>query len=147
VLEVVLVGGKTRKQITIDPALAEEVDRRDEFNLSGFVNACLEQHFAEGTTGTAGKSAVRAQIERLETEIEEAERKREQLREQRTRLEEELDDMDDEPALLDQAREQLEHTPKDPDNPAIQNWSGKLGMSPKELCKRLKNGHAEASDD
>jgi predicted nuclease with TOPRIM domain len=147
VLEVVLVGGKTRKQITIDPALAEEVDRRDEFNLSGFVNACLEQHFAEGTTGTAGKSAVRAQIERLETEIEEAERKREQLREQRTRLEEELDDMDDEPALLDQAREQLEHTPKDPDNPAIQNWSGKLGMSPNELCNRLKNGHAEASDD
>jgi len=138
------VSGKTRKQITVDPALAREVDRRDEFNLSGFVNACLEQHFAEGSTGTAGKSAVRAQIEMLESKIEQAERKREQLREQRTRLENELDEMDDDPALLEQAREQLEHTPKDPDNPAIQNWSGKLGMSADELCDRLKNKQDES---
>jgi septal ring factor EnvC (AmiA/AmiB activator) len=140
VWEVVSVSGKTRKQITIDPALAEEVDRRDEFNLSGFVNACLEQHFANGNAASAGKAAVRAQIERLESQIDEAEQERERLREQRQRLEEELEDMDDEPALLDQAREKLENTPRDPDNPAIQNWSGKLGIPADELCDRLKNG-------
>jgi len=138
------VGGKTRKQITIDPALAEEVDRRDEFNLSGFVNACLEQHFASGNAGTAGKAAVKAQMERIESEIEETERERERLREQRRKLEESLDDMDDEPALMDQAREKLKNTPRDPENPAIQNWSGKLGISAEQLCERLKNGETMA---
>jgi septal ring factor EnvC (AmiA/AmiB activator) len=131
------VSRKARKQITIDPALAEEVERRDEFNLSGFVNACLEQHFADGAATTAGKAAVRAEIERLENQIQEAEQERERLREQRQRLEEDLDDMNDEPALLDQAREKLANTPRDPDNPAIQNWSGKLGIPAEELCDRL----------
>jgi septal ring factor EnvC (AmiA/AmiB activator) len=130
--------GKTRKTITIDSELAEIVDERDEFNLSGFVNACLEQHFAGDDVTTPKQSAVQAQIEEIEEELDEAEQKRERLRKKRERLESKMEDMEDEPELMAQAREKLKHTPKDPDNPAVQNWASKLGIASDELVSKLE---------
>lgn len=131
--------GKTRKTITIDTELAEIVDERDEFNLSGFVNVCLEQHFAGDDVTTPKQSAVQAQIEEIEEELDEAEQKRERLRKKRERLESKMEDMeDDEPELMAQAREKLKHTPKDPDNPAVQNWASKLGIASDELVSKLE---------
>jgi len=49
---------KTRKTITVDAELARLVDERDEFNLSGFVNRCLEQHFSGQTAATPEKAAL-----------------------------------------------------------------------------------------
>jgi len=128
---------KIRKQITVDPKLAEEVERRDEFNLSGFVNRCLEHHFAGGSQTGIDESALRAEIERLEEEIDDVEREKQKLRERRSQLEEKLDELDDEPALMDQAREKLAQTPRDPSNPAIENWASKLGMTSDELVAQL----------
>lgn len=130
---------KTRKTITVDAELAEIVDERDEFNLSGFVNACLEQHFAGDDVTTPKQSALKAQIEQIEEELDHAEQKRERLREKRQRLEDEMEDLeDDEPELMAQAREKLKHTPKDPDNPAVQNWASKLGIASDELVEELE---------
>ena len=131
--------GKTRKTITIDSELAEIVDRRDEFNLSGFVNVCLEQHFSADGATSPQKTALKAKLEQIEDELEDAERKRERLRSRREEIEDELEDVeDDEPELLMQARDKLDNTPKDPDNPAIQNWASKLGMPSEELVKELQ---------
>lgn len=131
--------GKTRKNISIDTELAQIVEERDEFNLSGFVNACLEQHFAGDTATTPQQTALQAQLEEIEEDLDEAEQRRERLRSKRERLEEKLEEMqDDEPELMAQARKKLEHTPKDPDNPAVQNWASKLGIPSEELVKELE---------
>jgi len=131
--------GKTRKTITIDSELAEIVDRRDEFNLSGFVNVCLEQHFAADGATSPQATALKAKLEQIEEELEDAERKRERLRTRRQEIEDELDDVEgEEPELLAQAREKLANTPRDPDNPAIQNWASKLGMPSEELVEELE---------
>jgi septal ring factor EnvC (AmiA/AmiB activator) len=135
----VVVMGKTRKTITIDSELAEIVDRRDEFNLSGFVNVCLEQHFSADGATSPQATALKAKLEQIEEELEDAERKRERLRSRRQEIEAELEDVeDDEPELLEQARDKLANTPKDPDNPAIQNWASKLGMPSEELVEELE---------
>ena len=132
---------KTRKTITIDSELAEIVDRRDEFNLSGFVNVCLEQHFSHDGATSPKKTALKAKLEQIEDELEDAERKRERLHSRREQIEAELEDAEDEePELLAQARDVLENAPKDPDNPAIQNWASKLGMPSEELIELLEEG-------
>lgn len=131
---------KVRKTVTVDRQLAEIVDERDEFNLSGFVNACLEQHFAGDDVTSPQQTALKARLEEIEAELDEAEQKRDRLRSKRERIEEELEEIqDDEPELMDQAREKLANTPKDPDNPAIQNWASKLGIPSSELVKELSN--------
>ena len=130
---------KTRKTITIDSELAEIVDRRDEFNLSGFVNVCLEQHFSADGATSPEATALKAQLEQVEEQLQQKSQERERLRSRRERLEEQLEDIEDgEPELLSQAREALENTPKDVENPAIQNWASKLGIPSKELVQELE---------
>jgi predicted nuclease with TOPRIM domain len=130
---------KVRKNVSIDANLARIVDERDEFNLSGFVSRCLEQHFAAGNASAPEAAALQAELEHLEQELADLTTEQERLREKRQRIEDELDDVaDDEPALLDQAREKLDDTPRDPDNPAIQNWAAKLGMQPDDLVAELE---------
>jgi len=130
--------GKSRKTITIDDELARLVDDRDAFNLSGFVNSCLEQHFADGNAASPELAALRAELEQIERELSDIENKRDRLHEERTRIEEQLDGVeDDEPELLDQARTKLADTPRDAENPAIQNWAAKLGMPVERLLDEL----------
>lgn len=132
--------GKTRKTITIDSELAEIVDRRDEFNLSGFVNICLEQHFSADNAASPQQTALKAKLEQIEQELEDAETKRQRLRSRRQEIEKELDEIEDsEPELMAQAREVLSEAPKDPDNPAIQNWASKLGLASETLVEKLEN--------
>lgn len=129
---------KVRKTVSISPELARIVDRRDEFNLSGFVESCLEQHFAGDNAGNPELAALRAEMEELEEELDDLEQTREQLHARRREIEERLEDAQDrEPELLDRASEALQATPKEPDNPAVQNWAAKVGISPRELCERL----------
>jgi len=136
---------KTRKTITIDSELAEIVDRRDEFNLSGFVNVCLEQHFSHDGATSPKKTALKAKLEQIEDELEDAERKRERLHSRREEIEAELEDVeDDEPELLAQARDVLENAPKDPENEAIKTNAEKLDMTPQELIDEMPDN---ANDD
>lgn len=130
--------GKTRKTITIDDELARLVDNHPEFNLSGFVNQCLEQHFAGEGPGSPEMAALRAELEQIEVEIQEAKQRQERLRDKRAAIEEQLTETeDDTPELWDQAVTALSTTPRDPDNPAIQTWAGKLGMTADQLCEQL----------
>lgn len=131
--------GKTRKNISIDSELAEIVDSREEFNLSGFVNACLEQHFAQAGATSPAETAMRARLEELEAELEDLEREQHRIREKRNEIEEQLEEeSDSEHELIEQARETLSSVPREPDNPAIQNWAGKLGITPEQLIDELE---------
>jgi DNA repair exonuclease SbcCD ATPase subunit len=130
---------KTRKTITVDAELARLVDNRDEFNLSGFVNRCLEQHFGGQIAATPEKAALKAELEELEEELADLDQKRQRLRDERQDIEQRLDEQaEQEPELLDQARTKLQGTPRDPDNPAVQNWAGKLGIPADQLINELE---------
>jgi len=129
---------KVRKNVSIDSELAELVDAKDEFNLSGFVNRCLEQHFAGTNASTPETAVLQAQLEALEDDIAELSSNLERKRSRRASIEEQLEDVeDDEPELLGQAIEKLDGTPRNPDNPAVQKWAGKLGMPAEQLVKEL----------
>jgi len=129
---------KVRKNVSIDAELAELVDAKDEFNLSGFVNLCLEQHFAGTNASTPEKAVLQAQLEELEDDIAELSGNLDRKRDRRAQIEEQLEDVqDDEPELLGQAIEKLDGTPRNPDNAAVQKWAGKLGMPAEQLVKEL----------
>jgi len=130
--------GKTRKNVSIDSELAEIVDQRDEFNLSGFVNRCLETHFAADSASEPEQAVMQAELEEIERELEDIQTEEDKLRQRKREIEEKIEEQQDrEPELLKQARSKLQVTPKDPENPAIQNWAGKLGMKPEKLIKEL----------
>jgi len=129
---------KTRKNVSIDSELAEIVDQRDEFNLSGFVNRCLETHFAADSASEPEQAVMQAELEEIERELEDIQTEEDKLRQRKREIEEKIEEQQDrEPELLKQARSKLQGTPKDPENPAIQNWAGKLGMKPEKLIKEL----------
>jgi len=129
---------KVRKNVSIDPQLAQIIDEREEFNLSGFVNKCLEQHFSASGATSPEKAVVQAQLEQLEEEIADISTDLERKRSRRAELEERLDDVGSgQPDLLNQAISKLDGTPRDPTNPAIQTWASKLGMSAEELVNNL----------
>lgn len=137
---------KTRKQITIDTSLAERVDKRDEFNLSGFVNACLEHHFREG--GSVGSSAKRAELEHLEDLINDIESHKQKFVERRDELEEQIEGQDTDPDRLAEVLDKLKDIPprkRTPDNPAIQQQSMNLELTPEQLLKRLNDKHPPES--
>jgi len=129
---------KTRKNVSIDSELAEIVDQRDEFNLSGFVNRCLETHFAADSASEPEQAVMRAELEEIERELSDIQTEKEKLRQRKREIEEQLEEQQEkEPELLKQARSKLKGTPKKPENPAIQNWAGKLGMKPEQLINEL----------
>lgn len=129
---------KVRKNVSIDAHLAEIVDERDEFNLSGFVNRCLEQHFAEAGASSPEKAVIQAKLEAIEEDIESKAGEIEQLRQKKQECEQQLEQQQDqEPELLSQAKETLKDTPREPTNPAIQSWASKVGMTPEHLLEEL----------
>lgn len=129
---------KVRKNVSIDEELARMVDSRDEFNLSGFVNRCLEQHFQSGGMTGPEHSALRAELDRLERELDDVQDRETRLRERRQNIEERLEDVEEQGnPTIEEARRTLEGAPPDPDNPAIKNWASKAGITPEALIEEL----------
>jgi len=61
-----------------------------------------------------------------------------QKQDKRDRLKRQLENYSDHrEQQLDKARDALEGVPREPDNPAVENWAGKLGMAPAELVEEL----------
>jgi DNA repair exonuclease SbcCD ATPase subunit len=137
---------KSRKTITVDAELAELVDEKPSFNLSGFVNECLEQHFGGGGMSSPKNAALQAELERLERELADLDDKKEQIRQKRQSIEEELEEQaEQEPELMAQAKETLDDVPRDPSNAAIQNWASKLGITTDELLEKLPERKSETA--
>ena len=129
---------KVRKNVSIDEELARMIDSRDEFNLSGFVNRCLEQHFQSGGMTGPEHSALRAELDRLERELDDVQQRKTRLRERRQNIEERLEDVEERGnPVIERAGEKLQNVPKDPENPAITNWASKAGITPEALIEEL----------
>jgi len=129
---------KVRKNVSIDEELARMVDSRDEFNLSGFVNRCLEQHFQSGGMSGPEHSALRAELDRLERELDDVQQRKTRLRERRQNIEERLEDVEEQGnPVIKEAEEKLTGIPADPDNPAVKNWASKAGITPEALIDEL----------
>lgn len=125
---------RKRKTVTLEPANYQELQDSD--NASAVVNDLVGQWRKTGARDTAG---IELQIEHKERELKEA-------RQTVARLEDELDDLrqmvDEFEATetdgLEEAREKLRGTELHPENPAVQNWSERLGIPPSKLIEEVR---------
>jgi chromosome segregation ATPase len=95
--------------------------------------------------GGRHEAAIERRIEEIEDRLGNVKRERnernreiEDLKEKRGFFRKQLEkreEMTDK--TLDEAREALEETDRDPNNPAIQNWAEKLNMTATELIEQL----------
>jgi len=127
------MSDKERRTVTLDSENHEYLKKED--NASAVVNDLINQLRQSGERQTA---ALDLQIEQKERELSEAEttvdrleRELAELRQLRANYEHEED------AKLERAIDALENTPRDPSNPAVENWAGRLGMTPAELVEEL----------
>jgi len=126
---------KERRTVTLDP----ENDRvlEDSDNASAIVNDLVEQYRKNGDRGTA---ALELQREQKQRELKNAKRKVENLEQDIAELDALIREYQrEEDAELQEAREKLAETPKEPDNPAIQSWAQDLGLTPEQLLDELDN--------
>ena len=126
--------GKPRKTVTLSEEAKAILEKED--NASAVVTDLVEQYGRSGERGTAG---LRLQRKHKARELEQA-------LETVERLETELEDIDE---LIEeyeversdewqQAKDALEHTPKDPENDAIKHWARKLNVTPEDLIDEIQ---------
>lgn len=135
--------GKLQKSVTIDPHLADEIDRRSELNFSALVNELVECYFFEDDSPHKMKAALEVSLDRIEDEIDETENKLQRLRQQRDEIEEKIEEQQgQEDPQIKEAVEVLQTIPEDQltkDNPAVQNQASQIGITPPKLIEKVKN--------
>jgi chromosome segregation ATPase len=118
----------------------KERAKADPRTIRDIVEASLEREFATTATAAVERRIEEKEenIERLDKEIRERERKRAAEKDDLERLQRQLNEHEEEQGeTLADARESLEHVPHTTDNPAIKNWAGKLNLTPEELIDEL----------
>jgi len=115
----------------------DEVDRylEQKPNKSEYIRKLIRADMKGPDTQTV---ALQAQIETLERQAQSHAEQEDMLQSQAEELREikqEVEGRDD--ANLERAQEELQGTPREPTNPAIQTWAERIGMPPKQLCEEL----------
>ncbi len=126
---------KERTSLSLDPEVAQFL-KQDHVNASGLVNKLVKQHM----NGGAGEDLIREfRIQQLESELNQIQTREEQKREELQKLKEiDSEKTQEQKEALEEAKEALSTTPRDPENPAIQTKAEELGMSPEELVDELR---------
>ena len=128
------MSDKKRKTFTLDPENYNALTDHD--NASALVNDLVEEWRRGGDRGTA---ALRLNLRQKKREREIAKDRFEKLDDDVEELEALLAEFESQQTNdLDRAREALEDTPLEPDNPAIKKWSRDLGIEPTELIRELQ---------
>lgn len=134
--------GKKVKSVSLDPDVAEAVDADDSLNLSALVNEFLESYF---TTGESHRSAIETRLRQVEEEIADTKDDLDRLQKERERLEKLLDQHEAEREPMREKCVELFHDRAvDPDNPGVENWALKMGMTPDELLETVPEWAEEA---
>mgnify|MGYP000040523149 CR=1 FL=1 len=127
------MSDKETRTVSLDAENHEYLKTED--NASAVVNDLVTQ-LRQG--GDRQSAALDLQIEQKERELSDAqgtvdrlETELAELRQLKTAYEREED------ARVEQAEAALEGAELEPTNPAVENWSGKLGMTPQELVEEL----------
>jgi len=123
------VDGELKKLVKADPRTIKEI-----------VESSLQREFQ-----TSENAAIRRRIDEqrqrittLEREINDREAELARAKDELERLESILERNESkEDSQLAEARNALEKTPKEPENPAIQKWATDLGMTPEGLINEL----------
>jgi len=123
------IDGDLKSRAKADPRPIKEI-----------VEASLQREFSTAATAAVERriDEKRQRIQTLEREINDRERELAAERDELERLQQQLETFDDEQnAKLETAREELADTPKEADNPAIQKWAEKCGLTPTALLEEL----------
>lgn len=114
--------------------------RMDPRSIKEIVTSALEREFATGKTAAIERriDERKDNIQRIQREINERERELAEEEDELERLKGMLNRYQDgKQEKLDKAREALEGTPREVDNPAIERWADELGLTPTELIEQL----------
>lgn len=130
---------KKRTSISLEEETYQYL-QQDSINASQLVNKLIKQHM---NCGADQQQVLEFRIQQVESQLEDfqsrAERKQNELEELRKRREEHREQKQNEQEqLLADAEEALEGVPKQPDNPAVENWADKLNMQPATLLEELE---------
>jgi len=131
------MSDKERRTVTLSPEANRVLDEED--NVSAVVTDLVEQYARTGDRGSAG---LQLQRKHKLSELEQA-------KETVSRLEKEIDELttlieerqEQESTEWEEAKEALggiDERRLTTDNPAVENWSEKLGVSPSELIERIE---------
>lgn len=131
---------KKRTSLSLDEPIADEVQRRDELNLSGLVNDFLRGYLSYGDKTSAALEArleaLERQREQLQTELDDVESEMEEVQELIEAQHETADKHDD---VLDDLAEDLAYGDDlHRENPAVQTWARKLELRPQDLVAEIQ---------
>jgi len=111
-------------------------------NRSEFVNDLIGR-YREGN-GRMDEAVARFRLEQLESEEATVETRLDSIQSEKERLRDQLKTSQAKAKVeLEEAKESLEGTPREPTNAAIQTWADELGMTPQELIEALEGGSDE----
>jgi len=124
---------KKRKSITFDEDNYEFLSNHD--NASALVRDLVEQY---RTDGNREKAALKLRQEQKQRELESVRDEVKRIENDLKEITELLQEVEEVKAdQWDEAVEALSNAPKEPDNPAIENWADKLGVTPTQLIEEL----------
>jgi len=127
------MSDKKRKSLTLDEENYECLQQED--NASAVVNDLVSNYRRTGDRGTAG---LELRLKHVEDQLHSAQERVEMFENQAKDIKRLIKERKrEEDTELRQAREALEHVPQEADNPAVENWAEKLGMTPTELLDLL----------
>jgi len=127
------MSDKKRKSLTLDEENYECLQQED--NASAVVNDLVSNYRRTGDRGTAG---LELRLKHVEDQLHSAQERVEMFENQAKDIKRLIKERKrEEDTELRQAREALEHVPQEADNPAVENWAEKLGMTPPELLDLL----------
>lgn len=127
------MSDKKRKSLTLDEENYECLQQED--NASAVVNDLVSNYRRTGDRGTAG---LELRLKHVEDQLHSAQERVEMFENQAKDIKRLIKERKrEEDTELRQAREALEHVPQEADNPAVENWAEKLGMTPTELLDVL----------
>lgn len=127
--------GKKRTSVSVD----EDVYRylqRDDVNASGLVNQLVRNYMIGPDDGLM---MLRLREEQLRSEREELQDRLENRSQELQRIEERIGAVTaDREEILNDAEDTFTPSMLDPENPAVEIWADRLGVTPEEFIERME---------
>lgn len=122
--------------VTLTAENREYLDREVN-NRSAFINDLIEAH-RQGKSDME-ETIARYRKEQLKSELRTVNSRQEELHNELELINQQIsEEQERKQNIIEDAREALAKTPKTVDNPAVETWAQKAGLTPEELIERLE---------
>lgn len=141
--------GKSRRSVSIDEDLDEQLTNRESINASAVINELLRQYLAGGEAADVAlklrkrdlqqqKENKQVNIQRLESEVERLDREIDDIDERiRKRRQDAYEEVE---TIAERIRDgRFDRENLSADNPAIQNYAQKAQMSPERFVSEVRD--------